>query len=73
VSVSLRAFPVLAATVRVTDPLPVPLPPVTVIHDGTLVVVQVHPAAVVTATVVDPPAAVVLKLVGLMLYVHAAA
>ena len=58
VSVSLRAFPVLAATVRVTDPLPVPLPPVTVIHDGALVVVHVHPAVVVTPTAVDPPVAV---------------
>jgi hypothetical protein len=56
----------LAATARVTDPLPVPLPPVTVIHDGAPLVVQVHPAAVVTATVLDPPAAVELRLVGLM-------
>ena len=56
-----------------TDPLPVPLPPVTVIHAGAPVVVQLHAAVVVTATVVDPPAAVALKLVGLMLYVHAAA
>jgi hypothetical protein len=55
----------LAATARVTDPLPVPLPPVTVIHAGAPLVVHVHPAAVVTATVLGPPAAVALRLVGL--------
>ena len=65
VSVAVRAAPVLAATARVTDPLPVPLPPVTVIHAGAPVVVQVHPAVVVTATVLEPPAAVGLRLVGL--------
>jgi len=45
--------------------LPVPLPPVTVIHDGAPAVVHAHPAVVVTATVLDPPAAVGLRLVGL--------
>jgi len=62
----------LAAAATVTDPFPVPLPPVTVIHAGAPVVVQVHAAVVVTATVVDPPAALGLKLVGLMLYEHGA-
>ena len=52
-------------TKRVTDPLPVPLLPVTVIHAGAPLVVHVHPASVVTATVLDPPAAVGLRLVGL--------
>ncbi len=63
----------MAAAATVTDPLPVPLPPVTVIHDGAPLVVQLHPVVVVTATVADPPAAVGLKLTGLMLYAHAAA
>ena len=73
VSVAVRAAPVLAAAATVTDPLPVPLPPVTVIHDGAPVVVHVHAAVVVTPTAMDSPAAVGLKLVGLMLYVHGAA
>jgi hypothetical protein len=66
VSVAVREAPVLAATATVTDPLPVPLPPVTVIHAGAPLVVHAHPAVVVTATVVEPPAAVGLSLVGLM-------
>ena len=73
VNVAVRAAPVLAAAATVTDPMPVPLPPVTVIHDGAPFVVQAHPAVAVTAMVVELPATVGLKLVGLMLYVHAAA
>ena len=46
--------------------MPVPLPPVTVIHAGAPLVVQAHAAVVVTATVVEPPAAVGLALVGLI-------
>ena len=64
VSVAVRAAPVFAATTTVTDPFPLPLPPVTVIHDGAPVVVHVHPPLVVTSTLVEPPAAVGLTLVG---------
>ena len=60
----MRAAPVFAWTASVTDPLPVPLPPVTVIQDGAPVVVQAQPDVVVTATGVDPPAAAGLALVG---------
>ena len=67
VSVAVREAPVFAWTASVTDPLPVPLPPVTVIHVGAPVVVQLHAEVVVTATGVEPPAAVGLALVGLML------
>lgn len=67
VRVAVRAAPVFAWTARVTEPLPVPLPPVTVIHDGAPVVVQLHAEVVVTATGVEPPAAVGVALVGLML------
>ena len=65
VNVAVRVVPVFASTASVTDPLPVPLPPVTVIHDGAPVVVQTQPEVVVTATVVDPPVAAGLALVGL--------
>ncbi len=65
VNVAVRAAPVFAWTASVTDPLPVPLPPVTVIQDGAPVVVQAQPEVVVTATVVDPPGAAGLALVGL--------
>jgi len=66
VSVTVRAAPVFAWTASVTDPMPVPLPPVTVIHDGAPVVLQAQPEVVVTATGVDPPAAAGLALAGLM-------
>ena len=60
VSVPMRAAPVFAATVKPTDPLPVPLAPeVIVSHEGSLLVaVQVQPADVDTVTGVPvPPAA----------------
>ena len=42
---------VLAATVRATVPLPLPLAPlVTVIHDAVLAAVQAQPVGLVTAT-----------------------
>ena len=65
VNVAVRAAPVFAWTATVTDPLPVPLPPVTVIHDGASVVVHAQPELVVTAIGVEPPAAAGLALVGL--------
>ena len=49
---------VLAATVKAFDPLPLPLAGgVTVIHGTPLVAVQVQPAFVVIATLLEPPAA----------------
>ena len=50
--------PVLAAAVSVTVSVPELEPPDTVIHDGTLVVDQPHPAGEVTVTLVlSPPVA----------------
>jgi hypothetical protein len=59
VNVPVRAAPVLAATVNVIDPLPLPVAPeVTVIHGTLLAAVHAHPPAVVTVTGVPaPPAA----------------
>jgi len=59
VSVPVRAAPELAATVKPTDPVPVPVAPeVTEIHDAPLVAVHRHALVVVTATGVPaPPAA----------------
>jgi hypothetical protein len=52
-TVPVRALPVLAATLRPTEPFPLPdAPEVIVIHGTPLVAVHVQPAAVVTATVV---------------------
>ena len=69
VSVPVRGLVVVcAATLYVTEPLPVPLlPAVTVIHAVLLLTpVQVHPLVVVTAAVCDPPAASTLCVVGAM-------
>ena len=66
VSVADRALPVFACAAMVTEPFPVPLPPVTVIHDGAPAVVHAHALVVVTATDVDAPPAAGLKLVGLI-------
>jgi hypothetical protein len=50
-SVPLRALPVLAATLKPTEPLPLPLAPeVIVSHDALLLAFHAHPAVVVTAT-----------------------
>ena len=65
---------VLAATLIATVPLPLPLAPlVTVIQEVGLDAVQAQPLGLVTATLVDSPAATALALVGLMDYVQAAA
>ena len=66
VNVAVRALPVFACAAIVTEPFPVPLPPVTVIHAGAPVVLQAHALVVVTATDVDAPPAAGLKLVGLI-------
>ena len=53
VSAPLQAPPVLAAMLRFTEPLPVPdAPEAMVIHATEFAVVQAHPAAVVTWTLV---------------------
>jgi hypothetical protein len=73
VIVPLRAAPVFAATVKPTDPLPVPLAPeVTVIQDALLTAFQVQvPREVVTAIAVPaPPAAAIDSLFGAIVYVH---
>jgi hypothetical protein len=56
VNAPVRAAPVLAATVKVTDPLPLPVAPeVTVIHCTLLAAVHAHPTAAVTVTGVPAP------------------
>ena len=56
VSVSTRCGPVLAATLKPTVPLPVPVAPlVIVIHDAVVEDVHAHPAGIVTATFVAAP------------------
>jgi hypothetical protein len=73
VIVPLRAAPVFAATVKPTEPLPVPLAPdVIVIHDALLPAFQVHvPAEAVTATAVPvPPAAAIDSLFGAIVNVQ---
>ena len=60
VTVPLRAAPVFGATTKLTDPLPVPLAPaVMLIHDAFGTAVHAHPAVAVTATIPEPPAAVI--------------
>ena len=55
----------LAAAVKLTVPLPLPvLPEVIVIHGELLAAVQVHPVDVVTVTLPVPPVALTFKLVG---------
>jgi len=56
VSVPVRAAPVLAATVKPTEALPVPVAPdVIVIHDALLLAVHRHALVVVTMTGVPVP------------------
>ena len=67
VIVPVRAAPVFAATVKLTDPGPVPVAPaVIVIHDGALLMaVHAHvPPAVTVIAVPAPPAAAIDSLVG---------
>jgi hypothetical protein len=53
-----RAPPVLAAALNVTDPFPLPLlPEVTVTHPAPLLAVHEQPLPVATAMVVVPPGA----------------
>ena len=63
----------LAATVKLTVLLPVPLAGTPVIHDGTPLLVHEHAAAVLTSNELDPPEADALWLVGFSEYVHAKA
>ena len=66
VIVPIRASPVFAATVKLTDPGPGPVAPTgIVIHDALLTAVHAHVPPVVTAIVVPvPPAAPIDSLVG---------
>lgn len=75
VRVPLRAAPVLAATVKLTVPFPLPLAPDVIVNHGTLLdAVHEHPAAVVTATGVPaPPDAPIDCDVGLIEKLHGAA
>jgi uncharacterized membrane protein len=67
VMVPVRAGPVLAATEKLTVPLPVPVAPaVMVIQASLLVAVQAQPAAAVTLVEPAPPAAAMVWLAGLM-------
>jgi hypothetical protein len=68
-----EVVPVLAATVKLTLPLPVLLlPPVKVIQLALLVTVHVHPLVVVTVVLPVPPAATTLCEVGDNAKLHAA-
>ena len=73
VSVPVRRGPVLAATVKFTAPLPVPVAGVTpVIQGALLAAVHEHPDVAATAIAVPaPPAAATDWDVGLMEYAHA--
>jgi len=75
VSVPVRAAPALAATVKLTEPPPLPdAPAVIVIQSGLLdVAVQAQPAAAVTVVEPEPPALSAFCEVGAMLNEHAAA
>jgi hypothetical protein len=62
-----RPLDVLAATVKLTVPLPVPLAPcVIVTHDAVLAAVHAQPAPAVTVTLPEPPPAAILVLCGAM-------
>jgi hypothetical protein len=69
VSVPLRAGPVLAATLTVTTPLAVPLPPLAIVSHAAFGV-AVHAHVAVTPTVVVPPSAATLASVGRIENVH---
>ena len=66
VNVPLRGLVlVLAEIEKPTVPLPVPVPPVTVIQDPALLtVLQAQPVVVVTVTLPEPPAAASVWLAG---------
>ena len=67
VIVPVRAAPVLAATVKATVPLPLPLAPlVTVSHDAVLAAVHAQPVGLVTDTLAAWPAATALVDPGLI-------
>ena len=51
--VALRAAPVFAATLKLTTRDPVSLAGTPVIHEGTPLLVQAHPGAVVTAKMLE--------------------
>jgi hypothetical protein len=72
-SVPLRAAPVLAAIVKLTVPLPLPLVPVVMAsHESLLLAVQAHPAAADTVTGVPAPPEVAIDCVlGEIEYAHA--
>jgi hypothetical protein len=55
--VPVRAAPVLAATVNVTEPVPLPAGDVTVIQEALLAGPQLQLLCALTAIVPDPPAA----------------
>ena len=72
-SVPVRAGPVLAAAVKATAPLPLPLAPEVIVSQfALLVAVQRQPPGEVTVTVPVPPAAATFCDVGAMLYEQAA-
>ena len=57
VRIPFRAGPVLACTAKLTVPLPVPLAPLTIeTQESLLDAVQLQEVALVTVTVPDPPA-----------------
>ena len=60
-----------AATVKLTKAVPVALPGMPVIHEGTPLLVHAHADVVLTSNELVPPAAVALWLVGFSEKVHA--
>jgi hypothetical protein len=68
-----RAAPVLAATLNVKEPDPVPVAALVIVIHGTfLLALQPHPAALVTETLPMPPAAEKLVVAEDGVTVHAA-
>ena len=67
VTVPVRAAPALAEACRVTDPMPDPEPPVTVIQLALDVLVYAQPAGAATCTTTVPPPMAKIWLAGLML------
>ena len=67
----LWVVPVFAAALKLTGPVPLPVPPlVIVIHDALLVAVHAQPVPVVTVVDPVPPAGAMVRLVGETVKLH---
>ena len=70
VTTASRAGPVLAAAAICTGALPLPLPPVTVIHGAVVAADHAQPALLPTCTLLCPPAAPMARLEGVSEKAH---